>query len=302
MNRCIVLSVDEDREQTRAIHALQRRRQTLAGLLEKEERQAIVQKHKNAQRLLRPLLVANPFAEKLTFLDDKTRTRRDHMKYLTLIRTIALLHQHQRPVKRAEHRGQTLEYIEATLDDVRMANKLAHESLGRSLDELPPQTKKLLLVLDAMVARACTAQVIERREHRFTRRDALDASGWHLTQLRVHLERLVELEYVLVHRGTRGQSFVYELCYDGQGKDGRPFLPGLLDVDAPVKSDSTSTSVKLAGPAGELAGPKRGDGGPKAGTWRPTSSASNASAVVEKSQRERAIVLEAAAHADRAAE
>jgi hypothetical protein len=32
MNRCVVLAVDEEREQTRAIHRLQRERQTLEGL------------------------------------------------------------------------------------------------------------------------------------------------------------------------------------------------------------------------------------------------------------------------------
>jgi hypothetical protein len=34
---------------------------------------------------------------------------------------------------------------------------------------------------------------------------------WGETQLRIHLDRLVALEYLLVHRGGRGQSFVYEL-------------------------------------------------------------------------------------------
>jgi hypothetical protein len=53
---------------------------------------------RNAQRLLRPFAVVNPYAEQLTFLDDRTRTRRDHAKYLTLIDAIALLHQHQRQV------------------------------------------------------------------------------------------------------------------------------------------------------------------------------------------------------------
>jgi hypothetical protein len=33
-----------------------------------------------------------------------------------------------------------------------------------------------------------------------------------------------------VHHGGRGQSFVYELLYDGKGADGRPFLMRLLDV------------------------------------------------------------------------
>jgi hypothetical protein len=36
---------------------------------------------------------------------------------------------------------------------------------------------------------------------------------------------------VLAHRGRRGQCFVYELLYDGQGKSGKPFLIGLIDVE-----------------------------------------------------------------------
>ena len=35
-------------------------------------------------------------------------------KYLTLIRAVALLHQHQRPVKTVEHHGKPVEYIEVT--------------------------------------------------------------------------------------------------------------------------------------------------------------------------------------------
>jgi len=39
MNRCVVLTVDEEREQTRAIHRLQRERQTLEGLLARVDRE-----------------------------------------------------------------------------------------------------------------------------------------------------------------------------------------------------------------------------------------------------------------------
>src|ERR1700682_1049054 len=87
LNRCLVLTVDEDREQTRAIHRIQRESQTLEGLLAKRDRDHIVAVHRNAKRLLRPVHVTNPFARELTFLDDQTRTRRDHLKYLTLIRS-----------------------------------------------------------------------------------------------------------------------------------------------------------------------------------------------------------------------
>ena len=48
-------------------------------------------------------------------MDIQTRTRRDHMKYLTLIRSIALLHQHQRPRKTVQHNGKPFEYIEVAL-------------------------------------------------------------------------------------------------------------------------------------------------------------------------------------------
>ena len=140
LNRCLVLSVNEDRAQTQAIHRVQREAQTLEGLLQRRDRSTILAVHRNAQRLLKPVFVANPYARELTFLDSQTRTRRDHMKYLTLIRSIALLHQHQRPRKRVEHRGRMVEYIEVTVNDIAVANRLAHEVLGRSLDELPPQT------------------------------------------------------------------------------------------------------------------------------------------------------------------
>lgn len=57
LNRCLVLTVDEDREQTRAIHRLQRARQTLDGMRLRRRRDELVKLHRNAQRLLRPLMV-----------------------------------------------------------------------------------------------------------------------------------------------------------------------------------------------------------------------------------------------------
>jgi DNA primase len=231
LNRCIVLSVDEDRAQTRAIHRLQREAQTLEGLLARERRESVLALHKNAQRLLRSLPVVNPFACQLTFLDVKTRTRRDHLKYLTLIRAVALLYQHQREVKRAAADGRLVDYIEVTLEDVALANRLAHEVLGRTLDELSPQTRRFLLLIDAMVSEACRQLSIERCDFRFTRKHVREATGWTDFQVRTHLDKLTSLEHVLVHRGGRGQSFVYELVYDGAGQDGTPFLPGLLDVE-----------------------------------------------------------------------
>src|SRR5690606_1701932 len=149
---------------------------------------------------------------------------RDHPKYLALIRAVALLHQHQREVKVREIEGEREEYLEATLADVEAANRLADEVLGRSLDELPPQTRRLLELVDEWVRGECERLQIERSALLFGRRQLSDALGLSYEQVRVHVDRLVAQEYVLAHRGSRGQSFVYELVYDGRGEDGRRFL------------------------------------------------------------------------------
>ena len=229
LNRCLTLGVDESREQTRAILTLQRQKRTLDGLFAKQAKARLLTQHQNAQRLLRPLAVRNPYADALTFPDERTRLRRDHEKYLTLIDTIALLHQHQRVLRTAQHDGQSIEYIEVTLADIETANRLAHEALGRSLDELSPQTRRLLELVTGMVEKHCGAQAITRADYRFSRRDVREATRWSDFQVKQHMHKLEELEYVLVHRGGRGQSFVYELLYDGAGRDGRPFLMGLID-------------------------------------------------------------------------
>jgi DNA primase catalytic core len=231
LNRCLVLSVNEDRAQTQAIHRVQREAQTLEGLLQRRDRSTILAVHRNAQRLLKPVFVANPYARELTFHDSQTRTRRDHMKYLTLIRSIALLHQHQRPRKTVQHHGRTVEYIEVALADIAVANRLAHEVLGRSLDELPPQTRRLLLAVDTMVTAECERQKMARSDYRFSRRDVREATGWGDTQLKIHLHRLEEMEYLLAHRGGRGQSFVYELVFARLADSGKPTLPGLIEIE-----------------------------------------------------------------------
>jgi DNA primase catalytic core len=272
LNRCLVLTVNEERAQTQAIHRIQREAQTIEGLLRRKDRDELLRLHRNAQRLLKPVSVVNPYAPGLTFLDGQTRTRRDHTKYLTLIRTIALLHQWQRPRQTVQHNGRTIEYIEVALDDIAVANRLTAEVLGRSLDELPPQTRRLLLLVDAMVTAECKQQRIERADYRFSRREVRAVTGWGDTQLRLHLGRLEELEYLLAHRGGRGQSFVYELAFAVEGDGCKPVMAGLIDVEklGGYKYDGNFAGVKdrFAGLESENAGSKRGQNGGVAGGAR----------------------------------
>jgi DNA primase catalytic core len=249
-NRCLTLSVDESPEQTAKIHTLQRERRTLAGLVARSERTELLRVLRNAQRLLTAVEVLNPYAPSLTFPSARTRNRRDHEKYLTLIDSIALLHQHQRPKGRYELGGRTLEYVPVTLDDIALANELAPEVLGRSLDELPPQTRSVLgYIRTLMRAKREKTKGVDT----FTRRELHGACGWSFTQLRIHLERLIEQEYVAVHSGRMGSQFVYEILIDLDAPEHTAHVP-LLDVET-LKTHAYK--VNLAGLEADLAG---GDG------------------------------------------
>ncbi|MXD17980.1 DNA primase, partial [Escherichia coli] len=104
-----------------------------------------------------------------------------------------------------------------------VAKRLAHEILGRTLDEMPPQTRKLLTLIQQWVSDSGQA----REAMRFTRKQLRDAVQWGDTQLKIHLARLVEMEYLLVHR--RGLTFCYELLFDGDGSADGAHLCGLID-------------------------------------------------------------------------
>ena len=226
MNRCLVLSVDESKEQTQRIHQLQREAETLQGLQRQTQAKQQLTLLKNAQRLLEPLHVVNPFAPQLTFMSERTRTRRDHMKYLTLIRSIALLHQHQRSKKQQDG----LTYIEVTKDDIALANQLAPEVLGRSLDELPPQTRRLLAHIKTLVSAKMDKLSLEQKLTLFTRKDLREVTGWSNTQIRTHLERLLELEYLTTRSGKNGVLIKYELLVDASTPE-QPWHIDLLNLD-----------------------------------------------------------------------
>lgn len=244
LNRCLVLTINETAEQTAAIQARQRESRTLAGLTTKVQSEHILAAHRAAQTLLEPLAVVNPYAEELTFASDRVRLRRDHVKYLALIDAIALLHQHQRKRQRVDVDGASVAYIEVLPADIALANRLAHAVLGRSLDELPPQTRRVLTALDAWVTEQAGTEAIARQAVRFTRRQVRQALGLSDTQLRVHLERLVTLDYVALHGGKPGQRFSYSLLFDGDAESDVPQVMGLSEAGSqgPTSRGKSATS------------------------------------------------------------
>ncbi len=230
-SRFVFISIDESEEMTKKILTKQRQSQTMEGMINKLKSGQIIKKHQDANRLLKPLSVFNPYADLLTFTSKSLRARRDHTKYLNLILAIAYLFQYQRKTRTMDYSGKSIEYINVTLADIERANQIANEVLGRSLDELTPPSRNLLKLIREMVTTRCKQKHIKPGEYRFSRRDIREFSGWSDFQVKTHIRQLETLEYIYAVIGKKGKEYVYELLVTEEVCDEKPFLVGLTGIE-----------------------------------------------------------------------
>jgi len=229
-SRFVFISIDESEQMTKKILAKQRQSQTMEGMISRLKSFAIIKKHQDANKLLKPLHVFNPYAGLLTFTSKSLRARRDHTKYLNLILAITYLYQYQRKIRTMEFSGKAIEYINVTLADIKKANEIANEVLGRSLDELSPPSRNLLKLIREMVIIHCRKKKIKPEEYHFTRRDIREYSTWSDFQVKTHIRQLEELEYIYAVIGKKGKEYIYELLVIDKVDEEKPFLVGLTDI------------------------------------------------------------------------
>jgi Mn-dependent DtxR family transcriptional regulator len=190
--------MDETPEQTRRVHDRQRLLRTERGLKLRQEAEAILRRHWNAQRLLEPLQVVTPFADQLTFPSSWMRTRRDHARYLNLIEVSAFLHQHQR--ERSSSGA-----IVAALADYAVAYGLAGEVLADTLTDLKKPLREAYTRIHELASHG--DGTVSRREIR----EALNQPD---STVRRWLAELVELEYLEAEstKGGQGKSARYRIA------------------------------------------------------------------------------------------
>lgn len=208
-SRFIVLTIDESARMTRAIHEHHRRGEALNGVISRRVARQIAHKHHNAQRLLKPLLVINPYALHLSYPSAFLKARRDFRKYLGLIKAIAFLHQYQRELKSASIDGRDFEYIEVALSDIEHANTLAAEVLGHSLDDLPVSSRQLLQLIYKMVSALASDRGLPIAKISITRRMIREYTGWSNWQVRNYLPPLLDFEYLIVQPQSRVNRYSF---------------------------------------------------------------------------------------------
>jgi DNA primase len=235
-SRFVQLSMNESIEQTRIILSQQRHQYSLLGVLEKAESEEIKRLHHHAQRLLKPLAVVNPFVEYLTYPSEKLIHRREQRKYLSLINSIALLHQYQREIKTAKRGDIEIEYVEVELSDIALANELAEEILSQAMDELAPPVRGMFEAIRA----ACR----ESGQTQLTRREIRELTGWSDWQVRMYCQKLVEMEYLFAVQAQNGKPAVYEIARDEDAET--PSLRGLTSVEELKKRLAKADQEKAA--------------------------------------------------------
>jgi hypothetical protein len=245
-NRCLVLTVSEDAEQTESIHERQREAFDFGGVKARVQREQLRAVHQNAQRLLQPLQVINPFSKQLRFTAARVRARRDHQKYVDLIASVTLLHQFQRDRVWLDENGDivaagsadaVMEAVLSSPEDIAIANEIAHVLLGQSLDELSAPGRKFLLRLDAYVTQVAAAEGRKRHEVALTCRAMAQALGLAQSSVRRVVAELVENEWLTVQRAQMNQPATYFVHFNAEEPQRDRVCLNLVDPSSLIGED-----------------------------------------------------------------
>lgn len=139
-NRSFLIHLDEGTVQDEKIMAYQRR--LSAGEIDTYEQKEIQEFLQNTQRILKPITIRNPFANKLDLPRSVFKPRRTNNHYLQFIEAVTFYHQYQREQLTDKETGEI--YIETTLEDIGNANRLLKEVLLRKSDELTGSCRNYL--------------------------------------------------------------------------------------------------------------------------------------------------------------
>jgi len=192
-NRALLLHLDESPEQDGRI--LDYQRKLASGAIDSGKQTEARKLLQATQRLLQPVEVQNPFAEKLELPGQVFTRRRANQLYLDLINAITFYHQHQREQKDGA--------LQTVLEDIEWANQLAAPVLLRKSDELSGACRSFLEELKTWLA--------ENKQTEFTRKEIRAALRLHPSKCKRYMVELSEFGYVERVAGNKKQGFAYAL-------------------------------------------------------------------------------------------
>lgn len=197
-NRSLLLYIDSSDAQDDRIMDYQRR--LSAGIINRTEEEHYKAKLKNVQRIMKPLLVVNPYAPYLIIPKEVLKPRRSNKLYIRFIELITLYHQHQREIK-IDVSNQP--YIETTLDDIAWANKLLKNILLRKSDELATPCRSFFEYLKKHLQ--------DKKEKSFKAKEIRLELKINASNLKRYLLELHNSGYIKVAGGNKTKGYSYEV-------------------------------------------------------------------------------------------
>jgi DNA primase len=201
MSRCFLIAVDETREQTERIITYQNQKAT--GKIDGEQEQQITGFVQDCIRMLKPLEVINPYADKVQLPREAHKIRRLNDLYQSFVKQVTLINQYKRS---KDNRNRLISQKE----DLQTAADIMFESILLKVDELDGSLRLFYENLKDYVE----ATGKEHHEtYSFSQREIRQALNISKSQLQRYLRNLASLEYIQLSGGHVNKGFKYKISY-----------------------------------------------------------------------------------------
>jgi len=219
MNRSFIVAINESEEQTKKIIDYQNLKN--AGKVDRNNEQKAIGFIQKIVKNLKCYEVVNPYAMELQLPDKVKNKRRLNEMVQSIIKQITILNQYQR---KQTSDGKLITEIE----DLQQGIEILFESIILKIDELDGSLRQFLEKLKKR---------FDQRE--FNRFEAMEYTGFKKSQLQVHLNELVRLEY-LKQKGFVNKGFTYKIGYsDDIGKIRQELKDHFRVIIDKLKSDAS---------------------------------------------------------------
>ncbi len=195
ISRSFLIAVDESKEQTMKV--IQYQNEVAAGNINKDDVKKIVSFIQNCMRLLKPLEVINPYANKITLPEEAHKIRRLNELYQSFVRQITLLNQYQR---KQDKQGRLI----TEKQDLQIACDILFESIVLKVDELNGSLRQFFERMKSQ---------LKNRETEFTQREIRQSLNISKAQCSRYFMQLQEMEYITSKYSGNQRKICYQIDY-----------------------------------------------------------------------------------------
>jgi len=223
-NRSILIYLDNSKNQKDKIISYQQK--LSAGTINKDKENQIKEFIKDVQSVLEPIKVRNPYAPQLQIPETIFKPLRTNSHYLSFIEVVTFYHQFQRERKQ-DTKGEY--YIETTLQDIEIANRLLKEVLLTKSDELTKGCRDFFERVKKHLAKS--------DKNTFYSQEIKEAFRMNPSNVKYYLAMLSKYHFIKVIGGhPRKQGYEYEIINDSEYKNLKKQLTILDEILNRLKS------------------------------------------------------------------